>query len=124
MNDVTTGRVVPPDERSVLAERLRTARTYMGIKQEKVASFLDIGRTAVSEMESGKRQVSAVELKRLASLYQKPIGWFTGEADLELSEDVQHLARTASSLADEDRAQLKQFAEFLKGKSLARRDDA
>ena len=35
-------------------------------------------RPAVSLMESGQRKVDALELKKLAELYQRPVADFTG----------------------------------------------
>ena len=57
-----------PDDKKLVA-RLKEAREYMGISQEKVATYLGVPRSAVSEIESGKRSVSALELQRLAKLY-------------------------------------------------------
>ena len=59
--------------------RLKEAREYVGVSQDKVAAYLDIPRSAISEIESGKRNISAIELKKLATLYQRPISWFTDD---------------------------------------------
>ena len=58
------------------------------------------------------------ELKKLASLYKRPVTHFTGEdpADQVVGEDVAHLARKASELSAEDRAELGRFADFLRAK--------
>ena len=58
------------NEGQVLGRRLREVRKYIGFKQQQVATHLGIPRTAISEMESGKRNVSVLELKKLARLYQ------------------------------------------------------
>jgi transcriptional regulator with XRE-family HTH domain len=112
-------------EDAALGSRLREAREYVGLKQEEVGRHLSIPRTAVSEMESGKRGVSALELKNLARLYQRPVGWFTGEEEaMALPADVAFLARTVSGLSDNDRAELQRFAEFLRAKGKVASDDA
>jgi transcriptional regulator with XRE-family HTH domain len=112
------------EEDAVLGSRLREAREYIGLKQEEVGRHLGIPRTAVSEMESGKRGVSALELKKLARLYQRPVAWFTGEEEAApLPADVAFLARTVSGLSDNDRAELQRFAEFLRAKGKAASDD-
>ena len=41
-------------ERKQLGERLREARRYLGLKQEEVAAYLKIQRTALSDIESGR----------------------------------------------------------------------
>ncbi|WP_420636607.1 helix-turn-helix domain-containing protein [Candidatus Palauibacter sp.] len=104
------------DDRKVLSERLREAREYLGFSQEDVAGYLEIPRSALSLMERGQRKVDALELKKLAGLYKRSVGYFTGEgADKEsFGADVAHLARKASQLSPEDREELTRFADFLR----------
>jgi len=106
----------PEDESRLLGAKLREAREYIGLKQDQVASHLNIPRTAVSEIEKGKRSVSAIELKKLAHLYQRSVQYFTGD-EPAVPADVAFLARTASSLSNTDRKELQRFAEFLQSKS-------
>jgi transcriptional regulator with XRE-family HTH domain len=127
MSDERTGFAGPSIEpgRQALAERLRQAREYVGLKQEDVAKRLNIPRTALSNIEAGQRKVEALELAALAKLYQRPIAWFTGEEASktdELPEDVAHVARAAATLSSQDRQELARFADFLK--SRARTKDA
>ncbi len=84
-------------------------------RQDEVAGALSVPRSAISLIETGQRRVEALELQRLAEIYQRPIGYFTGEdpEPAALPETVQHLARTAAKLTDRDREELQRFAEFL-----------
>ena len=111
-------------EQQQLAARLREAREYIGLLQEDVAGALDIPRASVSALESGKRRVSALELRRLARLYRRPVGWLLGEdVDIEMSEQ---LARATEPLSDNDKEQILRFAEFIAGAGrpgAAREDD-
>ena len=104
------------DDRKMLGERLREAREYLGFSQEEVAGYLDVPRSALSLMETGRRKVDALELKKLARLYKRRVGHFTGEGgDEELfGADVAHLARKASQLSPADREALTRFADFLR----------
>lgn len=111
-------------EHTVLGTRLREGREYVGLKQEEVAHHLGIPRTAVSEIENGKREVKVQELQKLARLYQRPLNWFTGEGEAEVPADIAFLARTASSLSDNDRQELQRFADFLRSKAKAATDEA
>lgn len=52
-----------------LARRLKEARERAGLTQEEVARHLDLPRSAVALLETGKRKVSGLELARLAYLY-------------------------------------------------------
>src|SRR5476649_1595838 len=85
-------------ERRRLGDRLKEARKYLGLKQEEVASYLKIPRTALTDIENGQRRVEAIELARLARLYRQPVGYFAGEdeASSSLPVDVAHLARRAA----------------------------
>jgi transcriptional regulator with XRE-family HTH domain len=110
---------VEQDERRLLGDRLKQARKYLGLKQEEVASYLKIPRTALTDIESGQRRVEAFELTRLAKLYRQPVGYFTGEdeATSDLPADVAHLARQAADLSQQDRDELGRFAEYLRTRS-------
>jgi transcriptional regulator with XRE-family HTH domain len=112
------GRAMPASkdiDRKDLAKRLKEAREYLELSQDEVATALDVPRSAISQIETGQRRVEALELQRLAEIYQRPIGYFTGEntEPAALPETVQHLARTAATLTDRDREELQRFAEFL-----------
>lgn len=108
--------------RAQLGELLRQAREYVELSQDEVGKKLDLPRTAISLIESGQRRVDALELKRFAELYQRPVSYFTGEHSVSaaLPQDVEHLARRASSLSETDRAELARFAEFLSSRSNAK----
>ena len=106
-------------ERMKLGRRLKDARKYLGFTQDDVARHLSIPRTALSEIESGARRVEAVELKKMANLYGQPMNHFIGDevGTSDLPADVAHLAREAEGLSGADRAELVQFATFLKSRA-------
>jgi len=105
-------------DRQAIGARLKSAREYLELSQDEVAKALGLPRTAISMIENGQRKVDAIELKKLAEIYQQPITHFTGEqvASTPMSESVQHLARAAAKLTDTDREELLRFAEFLKSR--------
>ncbi len=110
----------PEADRQTLGDRLRMAREYVGMKQEEVARYLSIPRTALSNIEAGQRKVDALELARLAKLYQRPGSWFTDEgafAEDKFPAEVAHVARAAASLSAGDRQELARFADFLKSRA-------
>lgn len=111
-------------ERNDLARLLKEAREYLELSQDEVAKELGVPRTAISLIESGQRKVDALELQKLARLYQRPVGYFTGEeiTSSGLPEEVAHLARAASKLSDQDRQQLAQFAEYLRARSVSEKE--
>ncbi len=119
MNDLTFSHESDEDERRRLGDRLREARKYLGLKQEEVANYLKIPRTALTDIENGQRKVEAIELTRLARLYRQSVGYFTGEdeASASLPADVAHLARRVADLSTQDREELGRFADYLRARS-------
>ena len=101
-------------EEMALARRLRGAREYIGLLQEDVATALDIPRASVSALESGKRRVSSLELRRLGRLYRRPVAWLLGEEGAEVDTNAP-LYRATEALSDQDKEQVLRFAEFLAG---------
>lgn len=82
-----------------LGHRLRIARGQ--ISQDLAAAEIGVPRSAVSLMETGQRQVSTLELTRLATLYGRPIEWFVNPNDAEEAADpVQALFRQEPGLAE------------------------
>ncbi len=95
---------VPKDKRPVIAERLRTARELAGLSQAQAAKILGLHRPSVSEMEAGRRRVSAEELSKLAEIYSVDMSWLMGEEqDSELGDErVRFAARELSKLKPDD----------------------
>lgn len=113
-----------PDEveRQKLGERLRSEREYLGFSQDEVAEVLGITRSAVSLIESGQRKVEVLELKRLAALFGKTVGFLTGdEIPPKASEPVRALARLAKGLSPSDIDELQRFADFLRTRGKTKR---
>lgn len=110
-------------DRQKLGARLREAREYLGLSQDEVAKYLGIPRTALSHIESGQRRIDALELKKVALLYKRPLAYFTGEAqaDASLPDDVAHLARAAAGLSERDRQELSRFADYLRARAQSER---
>src|SRR5437868_342016 len=121
MTDASARREDDAAERRRLGDRLREARKYLGLKQEEVARYLKIPRTALTDIESGQRRLEAIELTRLAKLYRQPISYFTGEDETSgtLPVEVAHLARQAVGLSKQDREELARFAEYLRARARA-----
>ncbi len=107
-------------DRIELGARLRKSREYLGLSQEEVAAYLVIPRSALSNIESGRRRIDALELKRIAELYKRPVAYFTGEdypVNDKLPDDIAHLARAAAGLSERDREELSRFADYLRARA-------
>lgn len=92
-------------EREKIAERIKEARMMAGLSQAQVATKLNLQRPAISEIEGGKRKVSAEEVIQFAELYKVNTSWLLlqdDENELQLSERFKFAARELSKLKEED----------------------
>jgi transcriptional regulator with XRE-family HTH domain len=101
-------------DRVALGVRLKNAREYRGFSQEDVATFLSVSRSAISLIESGDRRIDAIELSRLANLFNCSIEELTTDrATAGDTSSIEMVARLAAKLSEQDRAEVVRFAEFL-----------
>lgn len=99
--------------RQVIAQRLRMARENAGLSQSQAAAKLDLQRPAVSEMEAGRRRVSADEITVLAALYHVDTGWLAGD-ESDRTEEVNRVQFAARELAKLKPDDLNRVIELLK----------
>ena len=103
-------------EQEEVARRLRSARETLGLTQEDVASALGIPRTSMIAMEAGRRNVTALEIRRLARIYRREVAWILGEVPETINGQApenEALFRATASLSDADKEQVLRFAQFL-----------
>ena len=67
-------------------------------------------------MESGKRNVSAVELSRLAKLYKTTVESLAGR-DAGDDDSITMVARATATLSHKDREEMIRFARYLRARS-------
>ncbi|MDO8589243.1 MAG: helix-turn-helix transcriptional regulator [Armatimonadota bacterium] len=63
---------------SGLSDRLRFAREQAGLSQAQVAKMIDVHRPTISEIEAGRRRVTAEEMPEFARIYDVSISWLSG----------------------------------------------
>lgn len=103
--------------RQVIASRLRLAREMAGLSQAQVAKKLNLHRPSVTEMEAGRRAVSAEELTQLAKLYAVSVAWLTSgtAAKVDLKrEKLELAARELAKLKAKDVDRLMQLLSTLR----------
>ncbi len=102
-------------KRIEIAERLKRARELSGLSQAQVASKLDVQRPAISEIEAGRRKVSAEELVQFSKLYKVDSSWLLGEdEDSELAKGkLKFAARELSKMSEEDKNKLFEILNIL-----------
>lgn len=94
-----------PSDAGQIAARLRAAREQSGLYQGQVARMLDMHRPTISEIEAGRRRVSAQEIQRFASIYGVSVEWLLGGRGTSQGREefrVELAARELAKLKDED----------------------
>ena len=93
-----------------LYERIKEARTELHLSQDYVAKFLGVNRTAIVEIESGKRKVPADELGKFSELFQIPADELLNGRSTEMP--VQMFARRFGALDEADQQEILNLIEF------------
>jgi transcriptional regulator with XRE-family HTH domain len=104
---------------AAVASRLRLARESAGLSQGQVAKLLKLHRPSISEMEAGRRKVSAEELKELARIYNVRVSWLACEDTEEPDPNqdrIQLAARELAKLKQEDLDRVLQLLSALRDK--------
>lgn len=101
-----------------IAAKLRLSREQSGLSQGQVAKMLGLHRPAISEIEAGRRRITAEELAKLAEIYGVSLSWLTttpseaGESNIR----IELAARQLAKLDDEDLNRLLELIRALKVK--------
>ena len=77
-----------------LIDRLRTARSQVGITQREASSRLDVARSWVGKIETCELRLDVLGLARLACLYDVDAGHLVRELQKEVSEAEPSLHRS------------------------------
>lgn len=88
--------------RASIATRLRAAREQAGLSQGQVAKLLGLQRPSISELEAGRRKVSAEEVTRFANIYNVSVSWLMEEESEVPDPTVELAARELAKLRKED----------------------
>lgn len=85
---------------SIVAKQLKEARG--GLTQTFAAKTLGLSQAVLSKIESGLREPTAMELKRFAELYKKPVAYFFEAAGTTIAEGIREFFKKhAQSLSIE-----------------------
>lgn len=90
---------------SPIGDRLRLAREMSGLSQGQVAKMLGLHRPSITEMEAGRRKVTADELAKLSQIYKVSLSWLTRVQDVNSNSNqdrIELAARELSKLKPED----------------------
>jgi transcriptional regulator with XRE-family HTH domain len=68
---------------SEFRDRLKRARTAVGMTQREVCAKMGKSTSFISKCELGERRLDYVELQTLAKIYCKPVSFFNPPAEIE-----------------------------------------
>lgn len=97
---------------NMLYERLKTARKNLHLSQEYVSNYIGITRTAIVEIEAGKRKISTDELAKFSEVYQISVDELMNGRNIEMP--VQMFARSFVELDETDQREILNLIEFKK----------
>lgn len=89
---------------NLMSERLRKAREAAGLSQGQVARKLDMHRPTISEIEAGRRKVSAEELEIFSNTYGVSLEWIVNGTTIDEPADARMAmaARELSKMSQRD----------------------
>lgn len=104
-----------PSEKT-MAQRLRDAREAAGLSQAQVANKLNLHRPSVTEIEAGRRKVSADEIEAFADVYGVSTDWLLNGKAIDSTENAKVLlaARELSKMKPDDVDRLMRMLKTLK----------
>src|SRR5687768_6151079 len=94
------------DNREKIASRLKEARIASGLSQDEAAMRIGLKRPAISEIEAGRRKVTAEEIIQFAMIYKVDKSWLLLEELDEENQELKFAAREWGKLSAEDRKKL------------------
>jgi transcriptional regulator with XRE-family HTH domain len=92
-------------DRDKIAKRLKQARILAGLSQEQSSAQIGIQRPTISEIEAGRRKVSAEEIIRFAEVYEVDPDWlllYDQKEGMPESTNYKFAARELGKLKQED----------------------
>jgi transcriptional regulator with XRE-family HTH domain len=102
--------------RVAIAARLRAAREQAGLSQGQAAKKLNVQRPTISEIEAGRRKVTAEELPRFAEMYDVSVSWVTNNESEVPDPAVELAARELAKLKKGDLDNVLQLLRTLRKK--------
>lgn len=95
-----------------ISEKLRDVRMRLGYSQEYVSKSLNLGRSAVSQIELGNRKVTAEELTGFCSLYHVSADYLLGSEAVSTKQTI--FARGFDELTENDQQEIINLIAFKK----------
>lgn len=101
-------------DRMKIAKRLKEARLMSGLSQGQSAKIVNIQRPAISEIEAGRRKVSAEEIIQFSRIYKVDSSWLLCENEHESVSQSNNYKFAARELEKLDPEEIEKLVHFLK----------
>lgn len=108
------------ERRKIIASRAQSARKMAGLSQAEAAELLALKRSTLSDIESGKRKLSDIEVGRMVDVYDVTFEFLLGVGAEKYDPqegDLLVAARILQKLKPEDQEKLMAVLASKKGKS-------
>ena len=97
---------------NTLADRIKACRNKLHLSQEYVANYMAINRATITQIELGKRKVTAEELAKFGTLYGISADALLHGENLEMPATI--FARSFSELDEKDQDEIMSLMQFKK----------
>lgn len=102
-----------------ISERIKSFRNQLHLSQEYVANFLCVNRATYTQMENGKRKITAEDISKLSGLFG-----VTADELLngnKISQPATVFARSFEKLDENDQAEIMNLIKFKEQMKMQRR---
>ena len=97
---------------NTLADRIKACRNKLHLSQEYVANYMAMNRATITQIELGKRKVTAEELAKFGILYGISADALLHGENLEMPATI--FARSFSELDEKDQDEIMSLMQFKK----------
>ena len=95
---------------TAIHDRIKNYRNRLHLSQENVANFLGINRATYTQMENGKRKITAEDISRLSELFGVTADALLNENKISQPSTV--FARSFEKLDENDQAEIMNLIKF------------
>ena len=95
---------------TAIHDRIKNFRNRLHLSQEYVANFLGINRATYTQMENGKRKITAEDISRLSELFGVTADALLNENKISQPSTV--FARSFEKLDENDQAEIMNLIKF------------
>lgn len=99
--------------RKKIAAQLTIARKQAGLSQAQLAKLIGIHRPSITEIEAGRRKVSAEELAKYVDICGVNVSWIIGESHESGETGKETIALAARELSKLDKKDLDKVIKLL-----------